>query len=92
MATLTTLNVDIKKLGEQLKSDLPSYAQPKFIRLTSDFEHTGSFKPQKIKLTEEAYNVDIINDKVYFYDTSEKAYKELTKEIYNGILSGNVRF
>ena len=37
MATLTTLNVDMKKLGEQLKSDLPSYAQPKFIRLTKIF-------------------------------------------------------
>ena len=43
MATLTTLNVDVKKLGEQLKSDLPSYAQPKFIRLTNELEHTGDF-------------------------------------------------
>ena len=32
MATLMTLDVDIKKLGEQLKADLPAYAKPLFIR------------------------------------------------------------
>ncbi len=41
MATLTVLNVDIKKLGDQLKADLPAYAKPMFIRLTSGIEHTG---------------------------------------------------
>ena len=33
MATLTTLDVDIKRLGEQIKADLPNYAKPLFIRL-----------------------------------------------------------
>jgi hypothetical protein len=32
MATLMALDVDVKKLGEQLKSDLPAYAKPLFIR------------------------------------------------------------
>lgn len=32
MATLTTLDVDIKRLGEQIKADLPNYAKPLFIR------------------------------------------------------------
>jgi len=43
MATLVDLDVDIKKLGEQLKADLPSYAQPKFIRLVKEVEHTGEY-------------------------------------------------
>ena len=33
MATLMTLDVDIKKLGDNLKADLPTYAKPLFIRL-----------------------------------------------------------
>jgi hypothetical protein len=41
MASLADLNVDIKKLGEQLKGDLPSYAKPLFIRLVNQLEHTG---------------------------------------------------
>jgi fatty-acyl-CoA synthase len=115
MATLTVLNVDIKKLGEQLKADLPAYAKPMFIRLTSGIEHTGmflrvffyyciifkfqiftanlgSFKPQKMKLVEEGYDIDIISDKVYYFDVREKNYNELTREIHKEILSGNMRF
>ena len=43
MATITSVDVDIKKLGEHLKADLPSYAKPLFIRLVKEFEHTGNY-------------------------------------------------
>ena len=33
MASLMTLDVDIKQLGEHLKKDLPAYAKPLFLRL-----------------------------------------------------------
>ncbi len=33
MATLMTLEVDVKKLGEDLIRDLPAYARPIFLRL-----------------------------------------------------------
>ncbi len=33
MATLMSLSVDVKKLGEELKKDLTSYARPLFLRL-----------------------------------------------------------
>ncbi len=41
MATLMTLDVDIKKLGENIKTDLPPYARPVFLRLNEHVEHTG---------------------------------------------------
>ena len=41
MATLTSSNVDIKQLGEEIKNALPSYAKPLFIRLAAEFDHTG---------------------------------------------------
>ena len=33
MATLMSLDVDVKKLGQHIKQDLPAYAKPLFIRL-----------------------------------------------------------
>jgi len=45
-----------------------------------------------MKLTEQGFNVDIINDKIYYFDIREKNYSELTKEIYKDILNGNLRF
>ena len=92
MATLTSLSVDMKKLGEHIKADLPSYAKPIFIRLVAEFEHTGTFKAQKMKLVEEGFNMDIIKDKVFYFDNREKSYNELTKEVYKDILNGNIRF
>ena len=45
-----------------------------------------------MKLAEDGYNVDIINDKVYYFNVREKNYSELTKEIYKEILCGKVYF
>ena len=44
MATIMTNNVDVKKLGDSLKKDLPAYARPIFIRLNENVEHTGKFR------------------------------------------------
>lgn len=42
---------------------------------------------KKTKFMEEGYNLDIINDKVYYLDSEELRYKELTVEIYDSIKS-----
>ena len=44
MATIMALDVDMEKLGEHLKVDLPAYAKPLFIRLSDQVEHTGKPK------------------------------------------------
>jgi solute carrier family 27 fatty acid transporter 1/4 len=41
MATIMDNNLDVKKLGEFIKQDLPPYAKPLFIRLDENVEHTG---------------------------------------------------
>ena len=42
MATLITDSIDIKRLSEYVKANLPSYAKPLFIRI-GEVEHTGKF-------------------------------------------------
>ena len=45
MATLSScLNLDLVQLCEWIKTDLPSYAKPLFIRLASELDHTGKYK------------------------------------------------
>lgn len=83
--------LDLKKVATQLKTNMPAYAKPIFIRLVSELEHTGSFKAKKTKLVEEAYNVKALKDRVYYFDLKEQDYKQLTNEIYENILNGNIR-
>ena len=49
MATLTSTNVNIKELGEQIIKELPAYAKPLFIRLVTEFDHTGKFLDESKK-------------------------------------------
>lgn len=49
-------------------------------------------KAQKTNLIKEGFNINLFNDKTYYYDTKDKKYDELTKEIYNKIQDGKIRF
>lgn len=91
MATIPNLDVNIESLGRSLEKSLASYARPLFIRLTEDVEHTGSFKAKKNTLMEEAYNIEIVQDPVYFYSLKEKAYKLLDKNTYDAIQNGKLK-
>ena len=53
---------------------------------SSCFYLKGSYKAKKTTLTEEGYNVKKIKDKVYYFDTTEQTYKELTIPIFESIL------
>jgi hypothetical protein len=50
---------------------------------------SGTFKAKKTKLVDEAYNIDIINDKLYYFHAKEQMYKRLTKQIYDDICNSN---
>jgi solute carrier family 27 fatty acid transporter 1/4 len=99
MAAIVTSKCDLNQLASNLRKNLPAYAIPLFIRLIQDVEHTGSFKAKKMKLVEEGFNVTMytnqsdLNEKTSFYfDVKEKTYKNLTLEIYQNIINGNMRF
>lgn len=82
---------DLTQLTDKIKSDLPAYARPVFIRLIKELEHTGTFKTKKLTLVEESYDISKVNDKIFYYDSKDQSYKLLTKNIYENILNGNIR-
>lgn len=49
---------DVDDLLERCRADLPPYAIPLFVRVRSELQTTGTFKHQKTRLREEAWNTD----------------------------------
>lgn len=53
---------------------------------------TETFKQQKMTLVQEGFNVDLIQDALYFLDISKKDYVLLTESMYQDIVSGKIHF
>ena len=85
-------SIGIAQLAAQLKSVLPSYAVPIFIRLVDSSRLTGTFKFQKVEYRKEGFDTDSITDELYFLDPDKKTYVPLTKDIHEKIANGAVRF
>jgi solute carrier family 27 fatty acid transporter 1/4 len=84
-------DVDLSRLSASLKTLLPAYAKPLFLRFMTELEHTGTFKAKKNKLVEDNYNVKALHDSVYYFDMKSQGYAKLTEEVYENILNGNIR-
>ncbi|KAM4733315.1 long-chain fatty acid transport protein 2 [Anableps anableps] len=76
---------------KQVVSYLPTYARPKFLRIQSSLEMTGTFKMKKVKLVEEGFSPALIKDPLYFLDPDQRTYVPLTEEIYSMIASGKIK-
>ncbi|XP_012595827.1 long-chain fatty acid transport protein 6 [Microcebus murinus] len=84
-------SLDLKKVYEQVVASLPAYACPRFLRIQDKMEMTGTFKLQKYRLVEDGFNPLKISDPLYIMDNLEKSYVPLTKEIYDQIMSGEIK-
>ena len=87
----SNLKINFPELAQNLKINLPAYARPIFIRLMNELEHTGSFKAIKNTLSNEGYNIDKVNDEIFYFDQKEQSYKELNKVAYDNIINLNMR-
>ncbi|XP_062403983.1 long-chain fatty acid transport protein 2-like [Sardina pilchardus] len=70
---------------------LPAYARPRFIRVQSALEVTGTFKQMKVQLVQEGFSPDAVRDPLHFLDEREKRYSPLTMETHAAILRGAVK-
>ncbi|XP_033109634.1 very long-chain acyl-CoA synthetase-like [Anneissia japonica] len=87
MAALTLHdNVDVldfKKLYAHVTSKLPSYACPKFLRIMTNMEITGTFKHKKGELVKDGFDPNKVFDPMYRIDTASKSYVPLNKSNYS---------
>lgn len=52
---------------------------------------TGTFKQLKVKLMEQGFDPEHIQDPLYILDDRVKSYMPLTTELYSAIVSGNIK-
>ncbi len=77
---------DIGAFSKFVSEILPGYSIPMFLRIRKKLEFTGPLKIKKTNLHNEAYNYQIIQDPLFFWDSLAKKYIALTEPLYNRIL------
>ena len=83
---------NFKGLAEYLLDNLPPYGVPIFLRVKSEIATTSTFKIKKSLLKKEGFDLDIIDDALFVMLPHESNYTPLTKEIYNDIQKGIIKF
>ncbi|NXK63209.1 S27A6 protein, partial [Sylvietta virens] len=80
-----------EKLYKHVEDFLPSYAKPRFVRIMDVMQITATFKHQKMYLANEGFNPEIISEPLYFMYEPARSYIPLTREIYQKVVSGEIR-
>ncbi|MEM7182579.1 MAG: long-chain-acyl-CoA synthetase [Spirochaetota bacterium] len=80
-----TAGFDFSTFSKMLKSSLPAYAIPLFIRILKNIETTGTFKYKKGNLKKQAYDIHTVEDEIYFLHPKEKDYRRLDQQLFEQI-------
>ncbi|MBL6940393.1 MAG: long-chain-acyl-CoA synthetase [Alphaproteobacteria bacterium] len=88
-ALVTGSGFDIASLAPAIARNLPSYAQPVFVRLLPELEITGTFKQRKVDLVKEGFDPDATRDPLYWLDHARGQYVPLTPADYADVIAGS---
>ena len=82
---------DLKALKAYLDRELPHYARPVFLRLSSESETTSTFKFKKTNLVKAGFDPERISEPVYFCNPQTGSYERVDADVYAKIKSGDIR-
>lgn len=83
---------NLSAFGKLLLNSLPAYAIPRFLRFTSKFDSTPTFKIKKNTLKEEGFDLNQIKDPLFVILPGEERYQSLTEKLFVEINEGKYRF
>ena len=83
---------DLSAMVNVFKKCLPSYAIPVFLRVQAKVETTGTFKYQKNKLKEDAFNPAKTSERLLVLLPGATGYCDVNAEIFNNIQNYQYRF
>lgn len=83
--------LDLSALANGLRSSLPAFARPLFLRILPETPLTATFKLKKKELMEEGFNPQRHQDPMFFLDQKTGEYVPLTQKLYDDIVQGVVR-
>lgn len=79
---------DPQRFFSHVAASLPSYAQPRFVRVVESLTTTGTFKHKKNSLRDEGWDPERIEDPLWLRDEAGGRYVELTAERRAAVLAG----
>ena len=85
-------DTDLKEMLSCFKKCLPAYSVPVFLRIQQQVETTGTFKYQKNKLKEQAFDPSKTNERLLVCLSGADAYCDVTPEVFTNIQAYQYRF
>ncbi|NVZ83619.1 long-chain-acyl-CoA synthetase [Pseudomonas yamanorum] len=86
-------SLDMRELLTFAHGQLPAYAVPLFLRIKVKMETTGTFKYQKVKLKEEAFDPDKAgDDPIFAWLPGSDSYVPVTGQLLADIQAGKFRY
>ncbi|HZR82160.1 MAG TPA: long-chain-acyl-CoA synthetase [Candidatus Binatia bacterium] len=67
---------------------LPAYARPLFVRVADAVDVTGNFKNRKLRLQDEAFDLDRVRDPLWLRDDERATYVPLDRALADEIAAG----
>ena len=83
--------LDKDGLAAQLRENLPPYAVPRFLRIGSKVDVTGTFKFQKSVLKRESYDGTALEDEVFFLPPGQDDWTQIDATTKAQIDTGETR-
>ncbi|KAG7301019.1 hypothetical protein JYU34_015392 [Plutella xylostella] len=83
--------LNLVTLAKGLKTKLPVYARPLFVRILPEPPLTATFKLKKKELLEDGYNPNTVTDPLFYLDQKMGEFVPLTPKLYDDIVQGVVR-
>ncbi|XP_060042477.1 long-chain fatty acid transport protein 5 [Erinaceus europaeus] len=80
---------DGQALYQHVRTWLPAYAAPHFIRVQEALEVTGTFKLVKSQLAREGFNLGVVTDPLFVLDHQARAFRPLTEDTYRAVCEGS---
>ena len=82
---------DLEQLKAYLDKELPHYARPVFLRLSSESETTSTFKFKKTNLVKAGFDPSRISEPVYYSNPQTKAYERIDADVFEQINGGTIQ-
>lgn len=85
-------DLNLSDLYAYFTQHIPAYAIPRFVRLKSSIDTTGTFKHKKSDLKEQAYDPGKTDDDIYVWLPKTEHYQALDQTIYTNIQNSEYPF
>ncbi len=82
--------LDLAELTRHLRAQLPAYAVPRFLRVQSELEVTGTFKQLKGDLRRDGFDPTKVGDPLFVLAPKRSIYEPLTTDLHRAILANQL--